>query len=47
MSLGLLRGFCKVEESEVLAWRTASSFVAGGLGDESAHLGNNKCGILE
>lgn len=33
-SLGLLRGFCKVVERQVLAWRMASSFEAGGLEGE-------------
>lgn len=28
-----------MEEREVLAWRMASSLVAGGLGDEREHLG--------
>lgn len=45
-SFGLLRGFSKVDESEVLAWRMASSFVVGGLGDERSHFGN-KCDILD
>lgn len=34
VSLGLLRGFCNVVERLVLAWRTASSFEEGGVGEE-------------
>ena len=33
MGLGLLRGFCKVVKRLVLAWRTASSFEDGGVGE--------------
>ena len=33
-SLGLLRGFSKVVEMQVLAWRMASSFEVGGVEEE-------------
>lgn len=32
--MGLLRGFCKAAERQVLAWRMASSLVVGGVGEE-------------
>lgn len=32
--MGLLRGFCKAAERQVLAWRMASSLVVGGIGEE-------------
>lgn len=34
LSLGLFRGFSKVVERQVLAWRMASSFEAGGVEEE-------------
>lgn len=36
-SLGLLSGFSKVVERQVLAWRTASSLEVGGEGEERLH----------
>lgn len=33
-SLGLLRGFSKVDERQVLAWSMASSFEVGGVEEE-------------
>lgn len=35
-SLGLLRGFSKVVERQVFAWRMASSFEVGGMEEEDS-----------
>lgn len=37
-SFGLLRGFSKVVERQVLAWRMASSFEVGGVEEEREEL---------
>lgn len=45
-SLGLLRGFCKVVNRHVLAWRTASSLEVGGEGEETLQW-RDRGGILD